>query len=353
MFSFIFRKGPVTAKDIMKEHGVDASTVSRNVRHLIEEGFINVVGETKSGPFGGRKAKIFDVNPKKFHILGIGIEKGEIAASLINPKGKVIDEFHEVKEIKKDGIKDEVLRILDGFRSRFQDIVGVTVALPGIVDDESGVLIYNDVFGMRKMNLRDEIEKKGRVKVMLMNDANAAAADFSTEWKHLIYILVSIPFNLKDAVGVGMGIWINEKLYTGANMAAGEFKRNSFPPIFKNGELETIEDINKIGGLKYRKVKRFYDHFIKKIEEVLYILDPGSVVIGGDTDLFSESLRERMKKDLEKIVKEKPMSKMEIVIDTRGLKTVAAGGAKAFLKRIVDDYKFAIEVLGEGEEIDR
>lgn len=100
------------------------------------------------------------------------------------------------------------------------EIAGLGIGYPGIVDDANGVAVYANNLAFRDFPFADEIRKKLPIaEIHLGNDANAAAlgeakAGAARGAKNVIVITLG--------TGVGGGIIIGGHLYTGANDVAGE-----------------------------------------------------------------------------------------------------------------------------------
>ncbi len=103
---------------------------------------------------------------------------------------------------------------------RWEEIVSVGVATPGAANQETGVVEYTNNLPFRKFPLADSLSKKldGK-KVYIENDANAAAwgeaiAGAAKGTKNSVMITLG--------TGVGGGIIIDGKVYSGFNYAGGE-----------------------------------------------------------------------------------------------------------------------------------
>ncbi len=94
ILSFLWNRGTASAKEIGKGLRIDPSTVSRNLRSLIREGFVISTGELEMGPYSGRKAKIYGLNPEKYQVIGFGLEQSEVAVAILNLRGTIIEKHH-------------------------------------------------------------------------------------------------------------------------------------------------------------------------------------------------------------------------------------------------------------------
>ena len=101
----------------------------------------------------------------------------------------------------------------------FSEIACVGVGSPGAVDAQSGCVIYANNLGFRDVPLSDFLRARLDRPVRLANDANAAAfgeylAGAGRGCKNFVMITLG--------TGVGNGLVLDGRLYTGSNGAGGE-----------------------------------------------------------------------------------------------------------------------------------
>ncbi len=102
-----------------------------------------------------------------------------------------------------------------------RDIAAIGLGVPGVLDTEAGMLRTSpNLPGWREVPIRDLIQREFGVPTYLVNDASAAAigeAHFGAGRgvRHFLYVTLS--------TGIGGGIVVDGKLYTGKFGAAGEF----------------------------------------------------------------------------------------------------------------------------------
>jgi glucokinase len=114
-----------------------------------------------------------------------------------------------------------------------REVRGVGVGSPGIVDSENGVILYSNNFGWENVPLAEMIHRRIALPLAIANDAQCAAigemqAGAGMDCRNLILITLG--------TGVGGGIVLNRKLFTGANEGGGII---GHMVIIKNGETCT------------------------------------------------------------------------------------------------------------------
>jgi glucokinase-like ROK family protein len=103
-------------------------------------------------------------------------------------------------------------------------LLGMGLALPGMVDVDQGVLVFSPNLQWRDVALRQIFSDYSGLPVFVDNDANAAALGehlfgAARQQQHFLFIV--------DGVGVGGGLFLNGELYRGARGMAGEIGHTS------------------------------------------------------------------------------------------------------------------------------
>ena len=159
-------------------------------------------------------------------ILGVDLGGTKILTAVANSQGKMLSRDHSITPAQKghkaviQSILESVHRALGRADVAISDLIVVGVGAPGLLNPETGILFTSpNLPGWRDVPLRDIIQEKLGKKTFLINDANAAAlGEFyfgaARVARNFIYITIS--------TGIGGGIVIDGKIYSGAIGAAGE-----------------------------------------------------------------------------------------------------------------------------------
>ncbi len=158
--------------------------------------------------------------------IGIDLGGTNIAAGLINEKFEILAKDstptlteRESIEIVKD-IAKMALSVCEKAGVKPEEVASLGIASPGIVDDETGRIIYANNLHFRDYPILPELRKFLPISELhIENDANAAA------WGEAIAGAAkgsqsSVMITL--GTGVGGGIIDHGKVYKGFNSAAGE-----------------------------------------------------------------------------------------------------------------------------------
>jgi len=110
--------------------------------------------------------------------------------------------------------------IIEDYKLKKNEILGVGLGLPGPIDNNLGVVhFFPNIPGWKEVNLKDILEKKLKLSVFVDNDAKLMTlAEYklgnARGYKNVLCLTLG--------TGVGGGIIIGGRLYRGANNAAGE-----------------------------------------------------------------------------------------------------------------------------------
>ena len=158
--------------------------------------------------------------------IGIDLGGTNIAAGIVNEEFKIIakDSVPTGAERPGEAIVDDMAALCKKLCAdngiAMSDIESVGIASPGIVDDETGMIIYTNNLPFRHFPIIPRLKEALGVKeAHIENDANAAAwgeaiAGAAKGSKSSVMITLG--------TGVGGGIIDGGKVYKGFNSAAGE-----------------------------------------------------------------------------------------------------------------------------------
>lgn len=214
-------QGPISRAQIARETNLTRPTVSSNVKELIDQ---NIVEESDIGQSqGGRKPTMLIINDGAFCILGVDAGPDSVKCVVTDLSGKVSERSEARLPLPVDSEK-----FLDVLKSCIQecllktagkDVIGIGVAMHGVVDIETGVLLFAPNLGLTDIPVKEELENTFGLEVKVENDARAMALGefwFGEHGELESMLAVNI------GRGVGAGLIIGGKLYHGSSDIAGE-----------------------------------------------------------------------------------------------------------------------------------
>jgi predicted NBD/HSP70 family sugar kinase len=292
--------GPMSRADLAKVAGLTRATVSAVVRDLIDDGVVEELGLSTAGGVG-KPATLVDVAADGRHILCIDLsEPSRFVGALVNLAGKVV--VRRTYDRKGKTGKAAVTLLGRICRELVADaerpLLGVGVASPGVVDD-AGVIATAAHLGWSDLPLGPTLSADLGLPVVIVNDANAAALAELTYGEaagNLICVRVD--------EGVGAGLVLDGRLFTGSSYAAGEIGHVVVVPdgalcaCGKRGCLETevsapllAARVEAAAGDGAEVLARAGEHLGIALATVLSALDVTDVVLSGSGAVTDEPFR--------------------------------------------------------------
>ena len=290
--------------------------------------------------------------------IGIDLGGTNIKAGIVDKNGKIVKSMSTKTKkgvdaiiIIKDMI-DLVNKLISSFGISINDVLHIGIGVPGIANNETGVVVKAVNISFSDVRIREEMQKYFDVPIYIANDANCAALAESLfgEAKG-----VKNSITITIGTGIGGGIIINNEIYEGSNFAGGElghislimdgkpcgcgrkgcFEAYASATALKNQAMEVVSknknttiynkvsgDINRVEArVVFECAKRndkvaeeIVDNYIKYLTEgiitLINIFQPDVIAIGGGVsnagDYFLNKVRKviknsnEMAKELEK-----------------------------------------------------
>ncbi len=320
IYKFLYRHDPISIQEIAYTLNMSLPTVTQNIKELHERGLVTETGLFEST--GGRKAKAIAYNSVAKYAVGLDITRNHVGIVLIDLSGRVIKNeriqypFVNSKEYFK-GVGEIVQSFIDDCTILANDILGVGIALPAILSDDSQSVSYAEVIDF----------KGGSVKAFsefipypctLSNDANAAG--FAEMWgEESIENVAYLSLNNS----VGGSIIIGKNIYNGQNHRSGEFGHMTIVPHGKtcycgqkgcvdaycsakvlsdctNGNIAEFFRLLKLNSEPQMSIwKEYVSHLVVAINNLRMLFDC-NVILGGYAgaymDEYIDQLRELVSK---------------------------------------------------------
>ena len=160
-------------------------------------------------------------------MYNIGIDLGgtNIKVGLVNENYEIIQKASVPTDLPRPAeaicksIVDTVWKVLNEAKVTIGEVKSIGIGTPGVANRNSGTVLYSCNLGFKNTDLRALIKKYLDKPVFVENDANAAAfgevlAGAGKGFKDVIVVTLG--------TGVGGGIIIDGKIYTGFNFCGAE-----------------------------------------------------------------------------------------------------------------------------------
>lgn len=309
------------------------------------------------------------------NFIGIDLGATKIKAGIISENGKIIDEItadtpvggevHAVvnsigilidRLLKTDGINARYIKDID---AEISNIKGIGIGIPGACNDD-GLVYYAPNLFWNNVPLGELLKGKINIPVFIENDATMAAIGEATCG---VAKGVSNCVLITLGTGIGGGIIINNDIYSGSHGIGGEIGHMTVGENFydcncgNNGCLETFSSASAL--IKYTKkllentddnliydsrifkkidgdmdllngklifdcakkgdliateaVDRLVKYLAIGIGNIINILDPEMIIIGGGISEAGDYLIDKLNREIPKNIWLKSMNLTEIV----------------------------------------
>ena len=241
--------------------------------------------------------------------IGIDLGGTKIEGILLNEKFNVIERTRIPTQQEKgyNSIINSIVSLVNTLKKISGDTVTIGVSAPGAISKKTGLIKNSNTNCLIGMPLKKDLEQALKQKIALDNDANCftmAEATLGAAKEH------NVVFGVIIGTGVGGGIVINGNLHHGRTYIAGEWGHHTLridgnkcycgklgcvetyisgPALEKRwttltGKTEALSSIiqnidNTKSGLQWKK--EFLENFAIGLANVIDILDPDVIVLGG------------------------------------------------------------------------
>jgi fructokinase len=241
--------------------------------------------------------------------IGIDLGGTKIEGIFLDDKFNVIERTRIPTQQEKgyNSIINSIVSLVNSLKKNPGDTVSIGVSAPGAISKKTGLIKNSNTRCLIGMPLKEDLEQALKQKIALDNDANCFTIAEATLGAAKEYNVV---FGVIMGTGVGGGIVINGNLHRGRTNIAGEWGHHTLridgnkcycgklgcvetyisgPALEKRwtsitGKTEALPLIiqnidNTKSGLKWKK--EFLENFAIGLANVIDILDPDVIVLGG------------------------------------------------------------------------
>lgn len=303
ILNLLFKNPNISRIDISKQINLNKASVSEIISLLIENELVIEIGPGNSGSSGGRKPILLKLNEKAGCSLGIdlGIDYISFLLTDLNRNVLIYDYYEEI--INKNNVVEIIVKVINSIENILKKykykLVGTTLAVHGRIFNNT--IKFTPYYDLEEIDLLNELSiLKPNIKFYLENESNlAAVGEFENSQSNLNNAVV---INVHS--GIGAGIIINGKLYTGFEGRAGEIGHIVLIPNGKDcpcgnkGCFEQycsipalIDDFNKKSNIKIRTIKELCDLYnsndVNAIDTITKNIEFMSIGISNIFNLFS------------------------------------------------------------------
>ncbi len=269
-------KGYTYKATLSKETGLTLPSVAEILSNLEKKGLIKNSGETKTTR--GRFPSRYQLNAEGFKVIGILVGSRKIKGGVIHLDGSIssivkknLPPLPTPENVMK--LMIEVIQEVIASQSDLSAIYGIGIGMHGVVDPVKGLSIFPPHLKWKNTPIRDYIESKFNLPVLIDNDCNVATLAenwFGQGENNLSFITLYIDY------GVGSGVLLDGNLFRGSSYGAGQIGHNSVMedgPLCTCGNYGCLEAIASENSILSQLVKKLKVGFPSVLSTVVKNLD--------------------------------------------------------------------------------
>jgi len=264
------------------------------VRELLEDGWL-VEADTAPAGGRGRPSTPLRIGLRTRALIGVDIAVQCVRVVCVSLQGDVLHaEEKPLRSLQPQAVCTLTARLVAQARrmlaARGLRLAGIGVGLPGAFDDATGMLRFAPNLGWRDLDLQPMLARAiavaglPPVPLYMQNDADVAALgeyEFAGNEGEGPLIFVSCD------VGVGAGVVLNDRLFTGAQGLAGEIGHTIMQvggPVCSCGRRGCAEAFVGARALHRRGgVQRGGEMLGVLLQNLWMVFNPRTIVVGGKT----------------------------------------------------------------------
>ncbi|MEZ5704345.1 MAG: ROK family transcriptional regulator [Burkholderiaceae bacterium] len=214
---------------LAQESGLTKSTVSLLVRELIDEGWLCEAESTTASGMG-RPSTPLQIDGTRRAVVGVEVAVEVLRAVAVSLTGEVLIAIEEPLKGRQPSVVCRqaarlIARLVKELARRPVQLSGVGMGLPGAFDEATGRVGFAPNLGWRHVDFVPQmvaaLEKAGvpPTSLHVQNEADTAAlSEYEFSGQEVQDSLIFVTCD----VGVGAGILLNDRLFTGMQGMAGE-----------------------------------------------------------------------------------------------------------------------------------
>jgi predicted NBD/HSP70 family sugar kinase len=226
LLSELFFNGPLSRLELAERTGLSPATASNVTAELIAERLIVEAGQVESD--GGRPRVLLRVDPEYGHVIGVVVAETGVLVELFDLAMTRLAEHAEPLSSSEldaaavaDLIADGIGAVISKASLTVDDVIGVGVAVPGIVEQGISALVHAPTIGWSGVPLTQLLRERG-VTLPVFVENGAKTFGQAEMWfgagrgaGHAVIVLIG--------TGVGAALVTDGASYRGVSSSAGEW----------------------------------------------------------------------------------------------------------------------------------
>ncbi|MBC7121693.1 MAG: ROK family protein [Pseudothermotoga sp.] len=270
----ILKHQPISRAALARKLHVGHSTIAQLLKPLVDK---KIVLERISGrSTGGRPPKLLSINPDAAYGIVVDLSGHRVRVALMNCALRVVTASHIDAREDIYSTLESIVQACNQLKTRNDGarILGVCVAISGVMDPVSGKISSSLIKDLENIRLLDFLKTRLSVTVVVENDANLSALGefmkMEKETNNMFYIHMG--------EGLGGGLIIDRDIFRGDGGYSGEIGRIVY-------DSDTFQTVGDVYSQLIRSGSFNEDDIVKLLStivlNVVSVLDVINFVVGG------------------------------------------------------------------------
>lgn len=220
------RHGELSRARLAELTGLSSTTITNLVAEMAAAGLVTELASPQNGSRSvGRPRTPLRLRPEAGHAVGVHVSVGHIRIALTDLCGRIVADRalrHDLTTPAETVLAEtarQIEALLAAHAAPPDSIVGVGVGASGLVNPQSGVNVLAPNLGWRNVAIRDLLEQRLGLPVVVDNNVRAMAL---AEARFGAGRDVEVMAFIYARIGVGAGIIVGQQLFRGSGAGAGE-----------------------------------------------------------------------------------------------------------------------------------
>ncbi|MEK4347033.1 MULTISPECIES: ROK family transcriptional regulator [unclassified Paenibacillus] len=312
VFEIIKNQQPISRASIAKQTGMSPTTVSRIVGELTEQGYLLDSDQVSSGL--GRKSTLLAMVDASVLSVGVELDRSLMIVGIVDLQGKLLcsRQYPRTPDESPDKTLERINEAIEQLTQQHvidrTRIVGIGVGLPGIVNNEEGIVVFSVQLGWKNVALAKRLKELTGFEIAVDNELKVRALAEHLKGAAVGSVRTAL---LGFGQGVGSAMILEGEIYRGVMNSAGEIGHTTVDPngmmceCGKAGCLQTyinisslLSEANRIRPI--RTIEELFEakdagehwavHLIERalmymaitINNVVCMYNPDSVILSGE-----------------------------------------------------------------------
>lgn len=232
VLKIVYQHDTISRAQLSRLTGLTRTTVSDIITELISSGLVQEVGVGDSQ--GGKPPIQVSLVAEARCLICLDVSKDLITGAITNLRGRILSRGELALQGRTgEAALHRVYQLLDQLiPAARQPILGIGIGTPGVVDASRGIICQAVNRGWSDLPLQELLQARYGYKVHLANDSHIAAlGEYTFGGRQLPNLML-----IDVGEGIGAGIVLEGKIYSGDGFSAGEIGHIS---VDVNGDVCT------------------------------------------------------------------------------------------------------------------